>query len=188
MPNIHNMKNSRTDIDRLFEQGVSDVERQPRKTLSEAEIAAAAATSRSGAGIWLLSHAKEMLIGVISFAAGCLVSFAVLHFTAPKSSEPQACTGVTEVRNDDSIDDCTEIGDDLDNENDFDQHKDNVPTTELQTPTTKITNPTFDDQTANYQLLTPNYPEPVTVKKTLVQRDTVIINETVILKDTVYVP
>lgn len=182
------MNKSRPEIDRLFEKGISDVERTPKKSLSETEIAAAAAASKSGAGIWLLSHAKEMLIGVVSFAAGCLVMIAVLHYSAPKPSDPQTSTGITEVCNDDSGDDCDETGHDLVDDNDFDQHKDNVPTTELQTPTTKVTNPTSDGQTANYKLLTPNHPEPVTVKKTVVQRDTVVINETVILKDTVYVP
>lgn len=182
------MKNSRTDIDRLFEQGVSDVERQPKRTLTEMEIAAAAAASKSGAGIWLLSHAREMLIGAVAFVAGCLVTLAVLHYTSPKSSDTQTNTDITEVCNDNSGDNYDEIGNDLVDDNDFDQHKDNVLTTELQTPMTKVTNPTSDSQTSNYQLLTPNYPEPVIVKKTIVQRDTVVINETVILKDTVYVP
>lgn len=182
------MKNSRTDIDNLFERGVSDVSHAPRKTLSDEQIKAAATVSKSGAGIWLLSHAKEMLIGTLSFAAGCLVMLAVLHYTAPKPSDPQTSTDSTEVCNDDSGDDYDETGHDLVDDNNFDQHKDNVPATELQTPTTKVTNPTSDGQTANYKLLTPNHPEPVTVKKTVVQRDTVVINETVILKDTVYVP
>ena len=83
------MKNSRTDIDNLFEQGVSDISRAPGKTLTEEQIKAAAAASKSGAGIWLLSHAKEMLIGVVSFAAGCLVMIAVLHYTASKPSDLQ---------------------------------------------------------------------------------------------------
>lgn len=182
------MNKSRPEIDRLFEKGISDVERTPKKTLSEAEIAAAAAASKSSAGIWLLSHAKEILLCALSFAAGCLFMIALLHYTAPKSSDPQTNTDITEVCNDDSGDNYDEIGNDLVDDHDFDQHKDNVPATELQTSTTKVTNPTSDDQTSNYQLLTPNYPEPVTVKKTIVQRDTVVINETVILKDTVYVP
>ena len=188
MPNNNKMKNSRTDIDRLFEKGISDVSREPRKSLSEEEIAAAAVASKSGAGIWLLSHAKEILLCALSFVTGCLVMLAVLYYTAPKPSNPQTSTGSTEVCNNDSGDDYDETGNDLVNENDFDQYKDNVPATELQTPTTKVTNPTSDGQTANYKLLTPNHPEPVTVKKTVVQRDTVVINETVILKDTVYVP
>jgi len=188
MPNNNKMSKSRPEIDRLFEKGISDVAHEPRKSLSEAEIAAAAAASKSGAGIWLLSHAKEILLCALSFAAGCLVMLAVLHYTAPKPSDPQTSTGSTEVCNNDSGDDYDETGNDLVNENDFDQYKDNVSTTKLQTTTTKVTKSTSDSQTSNYQLLTPNYLEPVTVKKTIVQRDTVVINETVILKDTVYVP
>lgn len=182
------MNKSRPEIDRLFEKGISDVERQPKKSLTEAEIAAAAAASKSGAGIWLLSHAKEILLCALSFAAGCLVMIAVLHYTDPKPSDPQTSTGVSEVCNDDSGDDYDETGNDLVDDHDFDQHKDNVPAPELQTSTTKVTNPTSDGQTFNHPLLTPNYPEPVIVKKTIVQRDTVVINETVIIKDTVYVP
>ena len=162
--------------------------RTPRETLSEETIATAATASKSGAGIWLLSHTKEILLCALSFATGCLVTFAVLHHSAPKPSDPQTSTGVTEVCNDDSGDNHEETGNNLVDDNDFDLHKDNVPTTESQTPTTKVTNTTSDGPTSNYQLLTPHYPAPVTVKKTVVQRDTVVINETVILKDTVYVP
>ena len=87
MPNNDEMKNNRPDIDNLFEQGVSDVSRAPRKTLSEEQIKTAAAVSKSGAGIWLLLHAKDILIGVVSFVMGCLVTFAVLHYIAPKPSD-----------------------------------------------------------------------------------------------------
>lgn len=182
------MKNSRTDIDNLFEQGVSDVERQPKKSLSDEQIKAAASASKSGTGVWLLSHAKEMLIGTLSFVAGCLVTFAVLHYTSPKTSNSQIGMEITEVRDDNPGDDDNETGNDLVDDNGFDQDKDNVPTTKIQIPTTKVTNPTSDSRTSNYQLVTPNYPDPVVVKKTVVQRDTVVINENVVLKDTVYVP
>ena len=184
------MKNSRTDIDRLFEQGVSDLERQPKKSLTEAEIAAAA--SKSGAGIWLLSHAKEMLIGVVSFVAGCLVMLAVLHYTAPKSLGPQAGedvivdtialpaeseTVVVETFHETS----------LQNENHSVPSSVN-PTSNIPHHTSHLQTPKPQVQSSKSHVQIPTSQEPVTVKKTIVQRDTVVINETVILKDTVYVP
>ena len=186
------MKNSRTDIDRLFEQGVSNVERQPKKTLSETEIAAAAAVSKSGAGIWLLSHAKEMLIGVVSFAAGCLVMIAVLHYTALKSLGPQegedvivdtialpaeSETVVVETFHETS----------LQNENHSVPSSVN-PTSDVPHHTPHLQTPKSQVQSPKSYVQNPKAQGPVTVKKTIVQRDTVVINETVILKDTVYVP
>ena len=41
MPNNNEMKNNRTDIDHLFEKGMSDVALEPRETLSDEDIAAA---------------------------------------------------------------------------------------------------------------------------------------------------
>ena len=186
------MNKSRTDLDRLFEKGISDVAREPRKSLSEEEIVAAAAASKSGAGVFLRSHTKEILLCTISFAAGCLVMIAVLHSSTPKSSEPQENVEVAEVR---------EVCNDVDNDNDFDFDNDfdnqgkGAPTSQVTSPTSHFPNQTShvsrltsNDPTPNSQLSTPNFPEPVVVKKTIVKRDTVVINETVIIKDTTYVP
>jgi hypothetical protein len=194
MPNNNKMKNSRTDIDNLFEQGLSDVSRAPRKTLSDEQIKAAAAASKSGAGVWLLSHAKEMLIGVVSFVTGCLVTFAVLYYTAPKPSDPQGNVGVTEAQvvgvdkdNDNDID--LDLDLDLDNDIDLNQHGQNEQTSQLQNPESQVPSPKFQVQSPKSQVQSPeSQEEPVVVKKTIVQRDTVVINETVIVKDTVYVP
>lgn len=87
------MSKSRSEIDRLFEKGISDVAREPRKSLSEEEIAAAAAASKSGAGVFLRFHTKEILLCTIVFAVGCLIMIAVMHSSAPKSSEPQGNAG-----------------------------------------------------------------------------------------------
>ena len=186
------MKNSRTDIDNLFEQGLSEVSRAPRKTLSEEQIKAAAAASKSGAVIWLLSHAKEMLIGVVSFATGCLVTFAVLYYTAQKSSEPQGNAGVTEAQVVGVVKD-NDIDIDLDNDIDLNQHGQNEQTFQLQnpesqghSPKSQVHSPKSQAQSPKSQVQSPESQEPVVIKKTIVQRDTVVINETVTLKDTVY--
>ena len=186
MQSKHIQRNTGTDIDNLFEQGVSDVSRAPRKMLLEEEIAAAAAASKSGAGIWLLSNAKEMLVGVVSFVAGCLVMLVVLHYTAPKSSEPQGNAGVTEAQ---------VVGVDKDNDIDLNQHGQNEQTFQLQnpesqghSPKSQVHSPKSQAQSPKSQVQSPESQEPVVIKKTIVQRDTVVINETVVVKDTVYVP
>ena len=191
------MKNSRTDIDNLFERGVSDVSHAPRKTLSDEQIKAAAAASKSGAGVWLLAHAREMLIGVVSFVTGCLVTFAVLHYTIPKPSDSQAGTDMTDKT------DVAVVDNDLDNDIDLNQHGQNEQTSQLQNPEYQVHSPKSQVHSPKSQVHSPksqvhspksqvqspkSQEEPVVVKKTIVQRDTVVINETVIFKDTVYVP
>lgn len=176
------MKNSRTDIDRLFEQGVSDLERQPKKSLTETEIAAAATASKSGAGIWLLSHAKEMLIGAVSFVAGCLVTFAVLHYTASKPSDPQAGANMTDMTDvavvDNNFD--HDLDYNIDSCHDLNHQGKNDQAFHLQTPESQV-------QSLKSQVQSPEFQEPVVVKKTIIQRDTVQLHETVIVKDTVYI-
>ena len=186
------MKNSRTDIDNLFERGVSDISCAPRKTLTEEQIKAAAAASKSGAGIWLLSHAKEILIGVVSFAAGCFVMIAVLHYIAPKPSDLQAGadanvdtialpveseTVVVETFHETSLqDDDHSIPTSVNPTSNITRHK-----SHLQNPVSQVPSPKSHVQSPKSQ-------EPIVIKKTIVQRDTVVINETVVVKDTVYVP
>ena len=194
------MNNSRTDIDRIFERGVSDVERTPRKRLSEAEIAAAAAASKSGAGVFLRSHTKEIILCLVSLAAICLITFAALRFSTPKSSEPQTeMTIITE----DTVALATETPvtvietfPETSPQNEDHSIPSSVKplsnitdqTSHVTSQTSHVSDPAPGAPTANSQLLTPNSPEPVVVKKTIVQRDTVLINETVIIKDTTYVP
>lgn len=194
------MNKSRTDLDRLFEKGISDVAHEPRKSLSEEDLAAAAAASKSGAGVFLRSHTKEILLGAIFFAVGCLVMIALLRFYAPKSSEPQAdATIITE----DTVALSTETpvtAVETFRETSPRNEGHSIPssvkplsnvtnqTSHVTSQTSHASNPASDAPTTNSQPLTPNPPEPVVIKKTIVQRDTVVINETVIIKDTTYVP
>lgn len=181
------MKNNRADIDRLFEKGVSEVSRAPRKTLSEEQIKTAAAASKSGAGIWLLSHAKEMLIGVVSFVTGCLVTFAVLHYVAPKPSEPQAGENVnveTIALPSESERVVVETFHEKSLETSLQNEDHSVPSSA--NPTSNNTRHTSHLQTPESQVQSPESQEPVVVKKTVVQRDTVHVKETVVVKDTVY--
>ena len=194
------MNKSRTDLDRLFEKGISDVAHEPRKSLSEEDLAAAAAASKSGAGVFLRSHTKEILLGAIFFAVGCLVMIALLRFYAPKSSEPQAdATIITE----DTVALSTETpvtAVETFRETSPRNEGHSIPssvkplsnvtnqTSHVTSQTSHASNPASDAPTTNSQPLTPNSPEPVVIKKTIVQRDTVVINETVIIKDTTYVP
>ncbi len=194
------MNKSRTDLDHLFEKGISDVALEPRETLSDEDIAAAAAASKSGAGVFLRSHTKEILLGAIFFAVGCLVMMALLRFYAPKSSEPQAdATIITE----DTVALSTETpvtAVETFHETSPRNEGHSIPssvkplsnvtnqTSHVTSQTSHASNPASDAPTTNSQPLTPNSPEPVVIKKTIVQRDTVVINETVIIKDTTYVP
>ncbi len=194
------MNKSRTDLDRLFEKGISDVAHEPRKSLSEEDLAAAAAASKSGAGVFLRSHTKEILLGAIFFAVGCLVMIALLHSAAPKPSEPKTeMTIITE----DTVALSTETPvtvietfPETSPQNEDHSISSSVKplsnatnqTSHVTSQTSNVSHPASDAPTPNSQPLTPNSPEPVVVKKTIVQRDTVVINETVIIKDTTYVP
>lgn len=177
------MKNSRADIDRLFEKGVSEVSHAPRKTLSDEQIKAAAAASTSGAGVWLLAHAREMLIGVVSFVTGCFVTFAVLHYTVPKPSEPQAGENV----NVDTIalpSESETVVVETFHETSLQNEDHSVPSSV--NPTSNITCHTSHHQTPKSHVQSLDSQEPVVVKKTIVQRDTVHVKETIVVKDTVY--
>lgn len=190
MPNNNEMKNNRADIDRLFEKGVSEVSRAPRKTLSDEQIKTAAVASKSGAGIWLLAHAREMLIGVVSFVTGCLVTFAVLRYTVPKPSEPQAGENV----NVDTIalpSESERVVVETFHETSLQNEDHSVPSSV--NPTSNITRHTSHHQTPESHVQSPKShvpslesQEPVVVKKTVVQRDTVHVKKTVVMKDTVY--
>lgn len=194
------MNKSRTDLDRLFEKGISDVAREPRKSLSEEDIAAAAAASKSGAGVFLRSHTKEIILCLVSIAAICLITIAALHFSEPKTSEPK--TEMT-ILTEDTIALSTETPvtavetfHETSPQNEDHSIPSSVnplsrvtnPTSNVTSQTSHVSHSTPDATTANPQVPTPNSPEPVVIKKTIVQRDTVVLNETVIIKDTTYVP
>ena len=79
-------------LDRLFEKGVSSVERMPHKTLSDEQIQAAAAGSKSGAGIWVKSHTKEILIVAIFLFVGAVASIPFWHSASHQPIHPQTPT------------------------------------------------------------------------------------------------
>ena len=190
------MKNSRTDIDRLFEQGVSDVERQPKRTLTEMEIAAAAAASKSGAGIWLLSHAREMLIGAVAFVAGIAATLFVMNAMVPRDtiSTPDETVAASAIDTTQTTNTVMAAEDTVvfplntsASASHVTRASSNVSdrNSQFTTHNSQLTNQT--SQVTSHTSHVSNT-EPVIVKKTIVQRDTVVVNETVILKDTVYVP
>ena len=154
------MKDSRTDIDRLFEQGVSDVSHTPRKTMSVEKIAASSA-SKSGVGILLLSHAKEILLCIFSFLVGVGETLFFVHRTGNRDTAPTETVATIPT----------------DTANTARSVEDTIAYTVVSAkPASDVSSPKSPVST------------PVVVKKTVVQRDTVVINETVIIKDTTYVP
>lgn len=154
------MKDSRTDIDRLFEQGVSDVSHTPRKTMSVEQIAASSA-SKSGVGILLLSHAKEILLCIFSFLVGVGETLFIVHRTGNRDTAPTETVATIPT----------------DTSNTARSVEDTIAYTVVSAkPASNVSSPKSPVSS------------PVVVKKTVVQRDTVVINETVTLKDTVYVP
>jgi hypothetical protein len=183
MPNNNKMSKSRPEIDRLFEKGISDVAHEPRKSLSEAEIAAAAAASKSGAGIWLLSHAKEILLCALSFAAGIGGTLLVTHAIDNRNTVPAPDETVVSATTD-TIQSTNTV---MIAEDTVALSKESTATDLETLRATSLQNGHPVSHVSRHTSHVSNA-EPVTVKKTIVQRDTVVINETVILKDTVYVP
>lgn len=86
-----------SDLDRIFEKGVSGVERMPQKTLSDEQIQAAAAGSKTGAGIWVRSHTKEMLIVVIFLFVGVIASIPFWHSASHQPLQPQTSTSQSDT-------------------------------------------------------------------------------------------
>lgn len=159
------------ELDRIFEQGLSEVTRTPRVPLSDEQIAAAARKSRSGAGVWLLVHAREILLCAISLAVGIGGTLLGMHLIGNRETSPTPTETAAAITNDTA--NTAMVAEDT---------------------VTFSGEPTVDDvETLRATSLqnnhhTPSITAPVVVKKTVVQRDTVVINETVTLKDTVYVP
>jgi len=173
-----------SELDRIFDKGLSEVTRAPKVPLSDEQIAAAAKESRSGAGVWLLMHAKEILLCAVSVAVGIGGTLLVTHLignrdTVPTPTETTTGTTNTAMVAEDTV---TFMG------------ETNVDAVETLHATSQQTDPnTASVETRRAESLqndrhTPSVTDPVIVKKTVIQRDTVVINETVTLKDTVYVP
>ena len=84
-------------LDRLFEKGVSGVDRMPQKTLSDKQIQAAAIGSKAGAGIWVKSHTKEILIVAIFLLVGAVASIPFWHSASLQPIHPQTSTSQTDT-------------------------------------------------------------------------------------------
>lgn len=181
---------SAKDLDRLFERGVSEVSRMPQAPMTDAQIASAAAASKTGAGIWLLSHAKEILIGAVSFAVGVGGTLLVTHALQDKApsqlpAEPTVLVTADSLSEEPFTDSTvlytTKSSEHLvaRQESQISTASSNAMASSQKEETVKTTTP----KTA----ATSTTSEPVVIKKTVVQRDTVQINETVVVKDTVYI-
>lgn len=174
----------------MFERGVSEVSRMPHAPMTDAQVAAAAATSKSGVGIWLLSHAKEILIGAVSFSVGVggtLLVTQVSHDEAPsKLPAEQTALVTTDSLSEEPFTDSTVLYT-------TEPSEQIVVEPENQTSTASNSSKVSSQKEETVKTTTPKTAatsttsEPVVIKKTVIQRDTVQINETVVVKDTVYI-
>lgn len=166
------------------------MERAPHQPLSPEQIAATAAASKSGAGVWLLSHAKEMLLCAISFAAGVGGTLAVTNALTDKASSPPPIESTACV-----------VSDTLPEETNSEvfivypaesaEHDVAEPEKRTSPPSScpLVSSPKQETvkTTTPEPTVTSTTSEPVVVKKTVVNRDTVRIHETVIVKDTIVI-
>lgn len=190
MSSLKPRQSQASGLDRLFAKGVSDVERMPQKTLSDEQIRIAAAASKTGAGIWLLSHAKEIALCIVSFAVGVGGTLAITHALQDKVS-PQIPTEQTTLVVADSLSEDT-LSDDtiVYTAGSYEQV---VAQPKNQTASTgtgpKVSSPKQETvkTTSPKATVTSTTSEPVVIKKTIVRRDTVRMKESIIVKDTVYI-
>ena len=184
------MRNNHTNIDRLFERSVSDVSRMPQAPMTDAQVAAAASASKTGAGIWLLSHAKELLIGVASFAVGVGGTLAVTHalqdkapsqFPAEQTALVTADSLAEEPFTDSTVLYTTESSEQavVRQENQTSTASNSSKISSQKEETVKPTTPKTST--------TSTTSEPVIIKKTIIKRDTILMRESMVVKDTVYV-
>lgn len=178
---------SAKDLDRLFERGVSEVSRMPQAPMTDAQVAAAAAASKTGAGIWLLSHAKEILIGAVSFTVGVGGTLLVTHALQDKAPS-QFPAEQTALVTDDSLSEETLSADTAIFTAESSEQAVVEPGSQTST-SSKVSSQKEETvkTTTPKTAATSTTSEPVVIKKTVIQRDTVQINETVVVKDTVYI-
>ena len=192
-----NHMSSAKDLDRLFERGVSEVSRMPQAPMTDAQVAAAAAASKTGAGIWLLSHAKEILIGVVAFFIGVGATLTATRLAADKPAPPPDAEKVVATTQDTTTDNRLMIVETSVEETDSASIA--IETKRAPSPlaSTSVIKPasTVPITTSRSTQPMPNIQhspshtsnnEPVVIKKIIVRRDTVHLRETVIVKDTVY--
>lgn len=184
------MRNNHTNIDRMFERGVSDVSRMPQVPMTDAQVAAAAAASKSGAGLWLLSHAKGILIGATSFAVGVGGTLAVTHALQDKVPSPLPAQQTAVVTADSLSEETLPADTAIYTTESYKQavvEPENQTSTASNIPIASSPKQESVKMTTPEAMATSTTSEPVVIKKTVVQRDTVQINETVVVKDTVYI-
>lgn len=178
------------DLDRLFERGVSDVSRQPQAPMTDAQVAVAAAASKTGAGIWLLSHAKEILIGAVSFAVGVGGTLAVTHVLQDKASSQLPAEQTTLVTADslseEPFTDSTVLYTTEPSEQAVIEPGSQTSTTSSSSKASSSKQETVKTTTPK-TTATSTTSEPVVIKKTVIKRDTIRMKESVVVKDTVYI-
>ena len=181
---------SAEDLDRLFERGVSEVSRMPQAPMTDAQVAAAAAASKTGAGIWLLSHAKEILIGAVSFAVGVGGTLAVTHVLQDKASSQLPAEQTTLVTADslseEPFTDSTVLYTTEPSEQAVIEPGSQTSTTSSSSKASSSKQETVKTTTPK-TTATSTTSEPVVIKKTVIKRDTIRMKESVVVKDTVYV-
>ena len=179
-----------SELDHIFEQGLSDVTHSPKVPLSDERIAAAAAATKSGAGVWLLAHAREILLCAVSLAIGVGGTLLVMHLLGSRNTVPAETAAA--IATDTTSTACTSMVAEDTVSYLRETTVDAVETrhgTSLQTDPHTVSAKTTSDVSSpksHVSHSTSPVSTPVVVKKTVVQRDTVVINETVTLKDTVY--
>lgn len=183
-----------TELDRLFEQGVSNIERAPQKTLSDEQIKVAAAASKGGAGIWLLAHAKEILIVLILFLVGVVATIPLWHSPSTLPGHPQISTSQTDAR-----DVYTDTN--LNTHHDICQHEHNVQMTSEHSHTvpvprslSSVTDPTANSQSqqaiTNTSDITPSDSpaESVVVEQTDIPSNASHVYDTQVVQNTPNMP
>ncbi|MBO7445428.1 MAG: hypothetical protein J6T86_03355 [Bacteroidales bacterium] len=170
----------------MFERGVSDVSRMPQAPMTDAQIASAAAASKTGAGIWLLSHAKEILIGAVSFTVGVGGTLLATHTLGDRNTTSQPAQSTVIVVSADT----TMLADDTVSAIDETSALSNTPVETWRGTSSTTTSQNASQETFHGTSLKTAQPAatPVIVTKTVIRRDTVHIHETITIKDTVYVP
>ncbi len=181
---------SAEDLDRLFERGVSDVSRMPQVPMTDAQVAAAAAASKSSAGIWLLSHAKEILVGAVSFAVGVGGTLLVTHALqdkAPSQLPAEQTTLVTaDSLSEEPFTDSTVLYTTEPSEQAVIEPGSQTSTASSSSKASSSKQETVKTTTPK-TTATSTTSEPVVIKKTVIKRDTIRMKESVVVKDTVYV-
>ena len=158
--------------------------------LTDAEIASAASASKTGAGIWLLSHAKEILIGAASFAVGVGGTLVVTHALQDKAPS-QLPAEQTALVTADSLAEEPFTDSTVLYTTESSEHA--VARQENQTSTASSNSMASSPKEEPVKTATPEATatstksEPVIIRKTIIKHDTIRMKESVVVKDTVYV-